>query len=151
MDMVALPFCHLEKTTKKPLPKAYPKKLVTIGDHIRKRRLDLKLTQKQVAELVGVDQTTVWNWERNRCKPTIARIPELTDFLGYVPIENGMTTLGEHLKTFRILSGMSQRALARVLGIDPSTLSKLESGKRTHCRMVLAKVERLLKDGFHIK
>jgi hypothetical protein len=32
---------------KKPLNSAYPKELVTLADHIRKRRLDLKFRQME--------------------------------------------------------------------------------------------------------
>jgi transcriptional regulator with XRE-family HTH domain len=38
----------------------------TIGDHIRKRRLELKLLQKDVAIKLGVCQPCVYRWESNR-------------------------------------------------------------------------------------
>jgi DNA-binding transcriptional regulator YiaG len=42
-----------------------PDKLETLGDHILRRRLALKLLQLQAAEQLGVDKTSVRNWERN--------------------------------------------------------------------------------------
>jgi len=48
---------------------AYPKVLKTVGDKIRKRRLDLGLLQREVAERVGVNETTILNWEKNRTQP----------------------------------------------------------------------------------
>jgi DNA-binding XRE family transcriptional regulator len=69
----------------KPLNSAYPLELRTLGDHIRKRRLDLKLFQKEVARLIGVDEVTIWNWENNKVKPTHWRLPKIIKFLGYVP------------------------------------------------------------------
>jgi len=60
----ALPFCHV--TLKAPRPSTnYPKKLETLGDHIKSRRLTLKLFQRQVADELGTDETTVFHWERN--------------------------------------------------------------------------------------
>ena len=41
----------------------------SIGDHIRRRRLGLKQFQKDVAEQIGVDTTTVFNWEANTSQP----------------------------------------------------------------------------------
>ena len=41
----ALPFCHVRLSGPKPLPKAYPKHLKTLGDHIRKRRLDREFSR----------------------------------------------------------------------------------------------------------
>ncbi|MHB8230736.1 MAG: helix-turn-helix transcriptional regulator, partial [Vulcanimicrobiaceae bacterium] len=35
----------------------------TLGEHIRKRRLMLKLTQKQAGARLGVTPWTVHNWE----------------------------------------------------------------------------------------
>jgi hypothetical protein len=63
MDMVALPFCHFEIKTKKPISKAYPKRLAIIGDHIRKRRLDLKLLRREAAAIMSVDEITIVGWE----------------------------------------------------------------------------------------
>ena len=110
----------------KPVPRAYPKELRSIGDHVRKRRLDLKMTQRQVAEIVGVDKTTVWNWERNRTEPLTRHLPSIALFLGYSPLETSGQSLGERLRDYRRKSGLSQKKLAREIGIDPSTLSRLE-------------------------
>jgi DNA-binding XRE family transcriptional regulator len=57
----------------------------TIGDHIRKRRLGLKMLQKDVAEQLGVDKTSVFNWEANTSKPEIRYMPAIFRFLGYNP------------------------------------------------------------------
>jgi DNA-binding XRE family transcriptional regulator len=64
-----LPFCHLRLKAGKPLPPAYPRELKTLADRLRKRRLDLGWRQKDVADELGVDESTVYNWERHRTKP----------------------------------------------------------------------------------
>jgi hypothetical protein len=45
----ALPFFSLTLNFKKLLSKYYPKQVNTLGDHIRKKKLDLGLLQKEVA------------------------------------------------------------------------------------------------------
>jgi hypothetical protein len=60
------PFCCLTLRSQKRLPRAYPQVLSTIGDHLRKRRLDLGLLQRQVADQLGADPCSVTNWELNR-------------------------------------------------------------------------------------
>jgi DNA-binding XRE family transcriptional regulator len=80
-----LPFCGLRLKAEKPPPKAYPRELKIIGDHIRKRRLDLGLLQKEVAEQIGVDKTTIMNWERGRREPAPWNIPAIIHFLGDAP------------------------------------------------------------------
>jgi hypothetical protein len=66
---VPLPFSHLAFSARKPLPAAYPRGLSTLGDHLRKRRLDLGLLQREVADKLGVDEMTTCNWEINRTSP----------------------------------------------------------------------------------
>jgi ribosome-binding protein aMBF1 (putative translation factor) len=79
MDSVALPFCHLAFQAKKPLSGAYPKELRTLGDHLRKRRLDLALTQKDVAQRLVVDPSTLASWEREEHQPTKRLLQRLNE------------------------------------------------------------------------
>ena len=79
----ALPFCDLVLRTPKPIDRAYPTKLRSIGDHLRKRRLDLGLLQREVALRIGVDKTTVFNWESGAASPSFRAQPAVIRFLGY--------------------------------------------------------------------
>jgi len=63
-----------------------PEKLETVGDHLRCRRLARKLIQRQVAEQIGVDKTSIHNWETNLSKPSIEYMPAIIKFLGYDPM-----------------------------------------------------------------
>jgi transcriptional regulator with XRE-family HTH domain len=127
--MPALPFCHISLKGQKPLPKAYPQELKTLGDHLRKRRLDLKLLQRQVALVLGVDEATIWNWENNRSSPKLRCIPTIIKFLGYVPLNTRAKTFGEKIVNYRCLSGITQKEMANRLGVDPSTLGRWERDK----------------------
>jgi len=69
----------------KPLDRAYPTELRSIGDHVRKRRLDLGLLQREVALRIGVDKTTVFNWETGRASPGRRAMAGVVRFLGYEP------------------------------------------------------------------
>ncbi len=113
----------------KPLSRAYPKPLETLGDHLRKKRLDLKLLQREVALKLGVQETSVHNWERNLTKPSIALLPRILNFLKYNPFEMPTGSLGERIRTYRRILGLSQKALAKQLKIDPGTLARWEKGR----------------------
>ena len=132
-DRGSLPFCYLTLLTKRPLPGAYPKTLVTIGDHLRKRRLDLGLLQKDVAVTIRVDTTTVYNWENNRTEPPLRFIPKISDFLGYEPPLPDPATLGQTIKRYRYMRGISQNELARQLGVDPTSLARWERDESKPC------------------
>jgi DNA-binding transcriptional regulator YiaG len=125
-----LSFCHVSIKTERPLPKAYPSELKKVGDHIRKKRLELKLLQKEVARILGVSKDTITYWEVGRSSPRLQYMPKIVEFLGYVPFEKEPETLGEKIVYYRWLKGMTQKELSRQLGIDPSTLACWECGNR---------------------
>src|ERR1700738_2080530 len=66
-----------------------PERLTTLGDHIRNKRLNLGLTQREAAHLIGVEQCSVYNWEKRGMKPAQRVQTAIIDFLGYDPNQNG--------------------------------------------------------------
>jgi len=147
-DIPALPFCKVTLKAKKPLPSYYPKKLITLGDHLRKKRLDLKLFQKQVAEKLGVEESTLWNWENNWSSPSLYYIPKIINFLGYIPDCIKPKTLGEKIVIYRQLHGITQKELAHRLGIDPGTLGRWERNESQPNEKLLEKLNTLLRMEF---
>jgi len=117
----------------------------TVGDHIRKRRLGLKLLQREVAEQLGVDKTSVFNWEGNRSSPEIRYMPAIISFLGYDPLPEA-NTLGQQLVRQRTSLGLSQKESAGRIGVDASTLAKWERGEREPAGVFLGRVKRFLDD-----
>jgi transcriptional regulator with XRE-family HTH domain len=117
----------------------------TVGDHIRRRRLALKMLQREVADQIGVDKASVFNWEANTSTPEIRYMPAIIRFLGYNPLPEA-TRLGERLIRERKSLGLSQEAAAKRLGVDPSTLARWEQGKREPTGLFLARVNRFLAD-----
>ncbi len=106
--------------------------------------MDLKLLQREVAQKLGVDKTSVHNWEKNRASPSLPFIPKIIKFLGYVPYDTPAKTFGEKILTYRKLLGLSQEKLARLLGIDPSTLGRWERGERRPLKRRLEKLKEKL-------
>jgi site-specific DNA recombinase len=146
----ALPFCHISLKGQRPLPQAYPRELKTLGDHLRKRRLDLKLLQKEVAQKVGVDEATIYNWENNRSSPELHYIPKVIEFLGYVPFDGQPKTLGERIVLYRRLHGITQEVLAHSLGVDPTTLARWERNESTPLKKHLEKLNVSLGSNIYI-
>lgn len=97
MRMIMLHFCHVTRTSKKLQNKAYPKTLKTIGDHLRTKRLDLKLYQKDVAKAIGVDTLTICNWENNLTAPRLYLLSRIFKFLGYDPWQSNGSSFGEKI------------------------------------------------------
>jgi len=82
--------------------------LRTIGDHIRKHRLDLRLRQKDAAAQIGADVFTLINWEKGRTVPVVRFCPAIERFLGYWP-GKAPENLREGLKAARQRLGMTRR------------------------------------------
>ena len=141
--MVALPRCHVRLRGQKAPPSAYPRGLRTLGDHLRKHRLDLSLLQREVAVRIGADGATVTNWELNHTQPALRFMPAIYRFLGYVPfpLTGGV---GERLRAHRIIRGWSQKRFARELGVDPSTLAKWEREERVPTGGFLCRIQAVL-------
>jgi DNA-binding XRE family transcriptional regulator len=138
-----LPFCRVTLKARRPQSPAYPKKIKTLGDHLRKRRLDLALLQRQVADSIGVDKNTIANWEGQRSNPALILMPAIIRFLGYNPLP-GSTTLAGRLVRYRTSLGMTQKALAKRLGIDPCTLARWEREEKMPIGLYRQLVEDLL-------
>jgi len=123
-----LPFCGVTLRGRKPLPTAYPRELRNLGDHLRKRQLDLGLRQRDVARQLGVRVDTIRNWEVGRHAPAQWQWPFVVAFLGYVPFGTD-GSLAEKLRAYRRVHGLSQVRLADLIGVDPSTVWHWERGR----------------------
>lgn len=66
MDTIALPCCNPSIFKIHLKPRHYPKKLITLGDHIKATRLDRGLFQKDLAKLWDCTESTIYNWENDR-------------------------------------------------------------------------------------
>jgi transcriptional regulator with XRE-family HTH domain len=121
-----LPFVRVRLTCRKP--KNFSDEPKTLGEHIRKRRVELGLTLKQAAGQIGVTDYTVINWEYGRTEPPMAAIPAVIRFLGYDPFPSP-TTFTEHLLAKRRAMGWTIKQAATALGVDPGTWRDWEAGK----------------------
>jgi transcriptional regulator with XRE-family HTH domain len=143
--MVALPFCRRTLTVAKPKDSSYPAALSTLGDHLRSRRLDLGLLQKDVAAQIICTVDTITNWELNRCQPELEYIPRIIAFLGYDPtVSQRAESLGEGIRLKRRRLGLSLKELGARLGTDESNLWGWETGRHNPTRRSLALIESFL-------
>ncbi len=108
--------------------KGYPEVPKTLGEHLRKRRLDFRQTQEQTAARFGISPTAYQGWEAGRIIPNIAKWPEVTRFLGYDPSPTP-TNFGEAVTALRRVLGLDKRKLATKLGVDVKSVLNWEAGR----------------------
>jgi len=116
----------------------------TWGDWIKVRRLDLKLTKRQLSLKLNVSDVTIYLWEKNRVKPSLAQIPKIIEFLGRDPFDKETKNLAEKFKEYRRVNGLSQKKLAAQLGIDPTTLAGWEKGEHQPTKKIFGKLALIL-------
>ena len=62
-------------------PDGYPVNPKTIGEHLRKKRMDGRLMQSEVANIIGVSEESIWNWENGRIKPRKKNLAIINQFI----------------------------------------------------------------------
>jgi len=69
------------------------KEVVSMG--IREMRLEKNLTQEQLADIMGVTQGAVVQWEAGNTFPRMKSVPKLAEVLG-VPVDKLIEALNEN-------------------------------------------------------
>jgi len=124
------------------LPIELTKEPVTLGDHLRRRRLELGLYQKDVAEQIGVTTSTIWNWEHGWTVDP-CYMPRVIEFLNYNPIPCPEDLMGR-LAWYKQVNGLSLEQLGAEMGRNPEQLSDWLSGRHNPCRRNREEVELFL-------
>jgi DNA-binding XRE family transcriptional regulator len=90
-----LPFCDriLNVSRDKYLPSRnrgiqVPKAPTTIGGHLRRRRLQLRIFQPEAARRLGVSMVSLSRRERDKVFPTAPHHQRIVAYLGYDPFGN---------------------------------------------------------------
>jgi DNA-binding XRE family transcriptional regulator len=76
-----------------------------------------------------IHDVTIYLWEKNRVKPSLAQIPKIIEFLGYDPFEKETENLVDRIREYRRIRGLTQKKLAALLGVDQTTLAGWARGK----------------------
>ena len=85
--------------------------------------MNLGILQNELAQRLGVDVFTLFNWEKKSTVPSIRSMLKIIAFLGYSPYVPPRS-FAEWFEMVRRNLGLSQSAVARKMGIDPGTLRR---------------------------
>lgn len=168
---MALPCCdrHVRIPRAKYLPShnrgiLIPREPISIGGHLRRRRLQLKLLQSEAARRLRVSPVTLSRWERDTVYPTWPLQPRVIEYLGYSPFTNpelgrpksnetqfvvilapkGPDSIRLALRKHRLKMRKNQKQFAQILGICDRTLRDWEMGRRSPCRSMRQRLSRVL-------
>lgn len=138
-------FSRLTISKPRPKPKGYPLKLQTVGDHIRKKRMDQGKTGWQVAEEIGVHKESIFNWESRNKNPEIHSYPGIIKYLGYDPWDTGGNSLKDRLGRYKRANGFSNKVLAQRIGCDESSVARVFKDLNVF-KKTTKKIEKFLKE-----
>lgn len=115
-----------------------------LKDVIKNRRIELGLTQEDVARFVRVSDATVSRWESGHIENMgVTRIQRLAEVLqlspsqimgrdddnkNHAPTARNGKILGERIRTAREHAGFTQGDVARAVGVTKQTIFKYEVG-----------------------
>ena len=142
------------------VPRSGPDRVSSaFGKMLREARLARGLTQGQLAQLIGINQTTIASYERTHSHPAPRHIPHLVSVLNLVlgmdraRLEESLsrprskvqrTAVGRRLRQLRIERKLSQKELAARAGCPPPAISSYELGKSVPNRDSAAKIAEAL-------
>jgi len=141
-----------------------PNQPTTIGGHLRKRRLELRIHQSEAAARLGVSTVTMSRWECDKVYPTWAQQGAITAYLGHDPFKDpsrggpqgnesdavalfSTTTslsLGQKIRKRRLELKQSRENCAKALGVSRKTLWGWETGRHEPIGHLQRRVEEFL-------
>ena len=127
-----------------------PKDPSTIGGHLRRRRLELRIHQSEAAQRMGVSTVTLSRWECDKVYPTWAQQTRVSAYLGYDPFidptlgrpkgnetidvaslsSKGPITAGQQIIRYRLKQKKTRKQFAEELGVNVKTLLDWETDRR---------------------
>lgn len=143
-----------------------PNAPTTIGGHLRKRRLELRRLQSEVARQLGVSTVTLSRWETDKVYPTWSQQATIAGFLGFNPFTNpelgrptgnethGVASLspttpqtfGQLLRKQRLALQQNRAQLAHELGVSAKTLWNWEADRRKPSKKLRERIAGLTHD-----
>jgi DNA-binding transcriptional regulator YiaG len=125
----------------KPKARGYKDSPETLGEHIRKVRVERRLLQKDVASLIGVSEDSIALWEGNHVQPTVRHYPAVIGFLGYYPFSHGTENISGKLKQIRYCCGLSFQKCASLFSVSVDAAKRWEAGKHISNPRLRAAIE----------
>lgn len=141
--VVALPFWEMEINIRNPFRTIVLEENSHIGLHILKKRLELGNTQKNVATLLGVKKETLWHWENEKKVPRQIYSAKIIKFLGYNPYVFKTGTIGEQVRTYRLLHCYTLQKFADLMGVHECTIVDWQAGRVHPSKEHMKKLKKL--------
>jgi DNA-binding transcriptional regulator YiaG len=123
-----LPICSYTQKAKIPKKTQSITKPTTLGEHIRKVRLERNQAQGFVAKTLKINQMYLSSWELNQKLPHPKHLKNIIDYLGYLPKKISKNELlGMQTKYFRMKYHLSLEEFCQMTNINSDVVVSLEN------------------------
>lgn len=126
-------------------------KLVFDNELLKEARMEMGLSQQELADIIGVKVHSIYNWESGAFEPCEENIIKLSQLFN---IEIAQFLIKKHIeednkekkikyafiKELRLGRMLSQKELGELLNVTNTTISKWESGKKGISKKNLQKI-----------
>lgn len=100
------------------------------GTRLRSLRRAAKLSQRELADMIGADSPVIANYENGRALPRVDRLRELATALGVDPSELLPSGVGvSSLERLRVRAGLLQADVAERAGMTRTKYAAIERGQ----------------------
>lgn len=114
------------------------------GDLLKTLRKELKLSQKKLADLAGISQSTLVKYEKGTRKISKDTDTILSDIFNIDTLIGDqtelVTTTVDQLATFKEKNSLTNKQLAQTIGIDAPLMSRILSGSREPSNVLQQKI-----------
>jgi transcriptional regulator with XRE-family HTH domain len=141
------------------------KEPVTVGEQLRKRRLELRILQAEAARRLAVSTVTLSRWECDRLYPTWPHWPRIAAYLGCNPFDdpalgrpkgnesldvaflltNRPECFGARILKHRLEMKKSRKQFATELGVSVKSLWNWETNRRTPSPSLRTRIGEVLR------
>ena len=135
----------------------------TIGEHLRKRRLALRLLQRESSVKLGVSTVTLSRWECNKVYPTWRQQPTIACYLGFDPFTDptlgrpranetpnvaflspvAPNNIGQIIMQYATVNRKTREQVAQELGLSVKTIWNWFTGRRRPSKALRQHIESL--------
>lgn len=124
---------------------------MSVGQNIKNARKRAGLTQKELAQKLGLSFQSIAQWENDLRNPKIETLRKIAKALECTPAEldNSLAasmSVGDNIRYWRKFQGMTQQELSEKTGIPCETIQKYESGELNPSQKALQNVAKAFND-----
>ena len=109
--------------------------------------MDLGLLQREVAEIIGVTESSIWNWEHG-VEPDRHSVPKIVQFLDYIPFPYPDDTI-DRLAWYKKVHGLTLNELGQQMHRHPDQLQEWLSKARHPFQKNRDNIEKFLASSDH--